>query len=114
VISCLSLDLLAPQAGLLGHDEGLERGPRLERAHEPEEPGAAGELGPADPVVHVDVGVGDRPALARGVGAGALDLAGDGPGVLGAAVLRGRLAGVDGSDHGDLQAARKSGRYPNT
>ena len=61
-------------------------------------PGAPLELGAADPVVDVDVGRVDGPALARRVGRRVLDLPGDALLVVGE-VLVGRLAGVDGGDH---------------
>src|ERR1700730_9526658 len=40
-----------PQAGLLGHDENVEWGPRGEGVHEVEEAGTLDELGTADAVV---------------------------------------------------------------
>ena len=91
------LDRLAAEPGLLGHDEHLERRPRLERVQKPGQARArAAEDGAGDPVVAVDVLVGDGPALLRGVGAGVLDLAGDRLRLIGDAVLLGALAGVDG------------------
>lgn len=68
-------DLLATEARLLGHNEDLERWPGLERVHQPQEARPFEELGAGDPVVEVDVLLGDRPALARGVDAGVLELA---------------------------------------
>jgi hypothetical protein len=99
------LDLLPPDAIAVRDQQRLERGPRFERAHQPEEAGPAGELGTRDPVVLVDMGGVHRPALARGVGPGLLDLPRDGLGLLGDAGLVGGLAGVDGSgQNGPAQA----------
>jgi hypothetical protein len=39
------LDLLAAEPGLLGHDQDLERRPRLQRAHQADEARALDELG---------------------------------------------------------------------
>ena len=94
------LDLLAPEARLLGHDEDLERRARPEGVQEPRETWSAiAEHGAAHAIVRVDVPVGDRPALLLGVGAGVLDLPRDALGLVGDAVLLGALAGIDCCDH---------------
>ena len=61
------LDRFAAEPRFLGHDEHLERRPRLQRVHQPQESGPVRELGAADPVVDVDVLVIDGPALSSGV-----------------------------------------------
>src|SRR5439155_8892565 len=93
------LDLLATQAGLLGHDEHLERRARGERVHHPDEPGALDELRARDAVVDIDVIVVDQPALAGRVRLRVLDLAGDGLLFVTDAVLLGGLPRIDRSDH---------------
>ncbi|MEE8240199.1 MAG: hypothetical protein V3R16_02940 [Nitrospirales bacterium] len=72
------LDLLAPQARLLAHDEDLERRAGLERVHEPDEAGTLDEFGTGDSIVHTDVVLSDRPASLCRVGSCALNLPGDG------------------------------------
>src|SRR5262249_19799877 len=71
-------DLLAPEARLLRHDQHLKRRARLERVHQPQKPRALGELRAGDPVVAVDVLLGDGPAFPGGEGAGVFDLPRDG------------------------------------
>jgi len=66
------LDGLAPEAALLAHNEDLEGRPRLQRVHQPEEPGPVRELGAGNPVVHVGVLVENGPTLHCGVRAGIL------------------------------------------
>jgi hypothetical protein len=58
----------AAEARLLRHDEHLERRARLQAVHEASEARTLQELRPRDAVIAVHVLVGDRPALARGVG----------------------------------------------
>jgi hypothetical protein len=94
------LDLLAAQARLLRHHEHLERRPRFQHIQQAGQAGTrVAKDGAADPVVGVDVGVGDGPALASGVRAGVLDLAGDTLGLIGQAALFRAFAGVDRGDH---------------
>src|SRR5262249_8018819 len=92
------LDLFASEARLLGHDEHLERRPRLERVHQPEEPRALHELRAPDPVVGADVRVGYGAALVLRVGARVLHLPGDRLLRVGK-VLISALARVDRGDH---------------
>ena len=73
----------AAEPALVHDHEHVEGGPGLQSritagVHQRDEPRALQELRAGDPVVGVDVRVGDGPALARGVGAGALELARDG------------------------------------
>jgi hypothetical protein len=60
-IGCL--DLLTAEPRDFRHQEHLKRRPRLQRVHEPQEPGPIRKLGAGDPVVDVDMLVADRPAL---------------------------------------------------
>ena len=62
------LDLLAPQAGLLAHDQDLEDRARSECAHQAGEPWTFDEFRSADAVIDVDVFRGDPPPLPRSVG----------------------------------------------
>jgi hypothetical protein len=72
---------------------------RLQRVHEPHEPGARCELGAADAVVDENERIVDGPALAGGIGFGVVDLAGDRAGLIAHPVFVGALAGVNGSSH---------------
>ena len=56
------------------------------------------ELGPRDPIIRIDVLLGHGPALLRRVGAGALDLPGDGLRLVGDGLV-GALPCVDRRDH---------------
>jgi hypothetical protein len=81
------LDRFAAETRFLGHDQRLERRPRLQRVHEAQEPGPFRELGPADPVIDEDRRVVHGPAFPRRVLASVLDLPPDRPLILGDAVL---------------------------
>ena len=91
--------LLAAEAGLLGHHADVERLARRQRVQQPGEPWPIGaEQRAGDPVVRVDVRVGDRPALLLRVRP-RVRSAGDGLRVVGDAHLGGRPPGVEGCDH---------------
>src|SRR5207247_911494 len=96
------LDLLAAEPRLLRHDEDLERWPRLQGVHESDEARTFDELGAGDPVVDVDVLVGDGPALPRRVHARMLELTLDRVTLVAGAGLVGALARVDRGDHARL------------
>src|SRR5205807_5047873 len=89
------IDLLAPEARFLAHDQDLERRPRRERAQEPGQTGALDELCPAHPVIDDDVLLGNLPALLGGIGLGALDLPGHRFLLVTDPTLIGRFPGVD-------------------
>ena len=108
------LDGLAPQPGLLGHDQHLERGVGLERVHQPEEARALDELGPADAVIDVDAVLAHEPAMLRGVLAGVLDLAGDGALLVTDPGLVGRLPPIDGREQGTQDLAEPAPRPTDT
>ena len=87
------LDRFPAEPRFLRHHEHLERRPRLQRVHQPQKAGTVRKLGAGDPVVDVDVLVGDDPALARGVLARVLDLPRDRLLLVGDAVLLRALCG---------------------
>jgi hypothetical protein len=91
-------DLLAPQPGGLAHDDRGEGGTGGQGREERRQARPVDELGAGDTIVNVDVRRIRRPALARRVGRGVLDLPRDA--LLGIGkILIGALAGVDGGDH---------------
>ena len=69
-----SNDLLAPEAGLLGHDEHLQRRPWPQGIHEPKAARSLEELSARDSIVRVDMLQRDRSPLRVGVGRGTRDL----------------------------------------
>jgi hypothetical protein len=99
-------DLLTPKPTLLAHHEHLERRARRQRIDQADEPGPLRELRAADPVVDVDVRLGDRPSLHGRVCAGVVDLTGHRLRFLSGASLLGGLTGVDGGDHHGISSAR--------
>ena len=101
------LDLLAPEAILVHHDQDGEGGPRLERVHQPRKPGRRWNSAPEMAVIRIDVRLVDRPTLPHGIGARVLDLARDGLRLVRDAGLVLALAGVDGGDHRELSPGLK-------
>jgi hypothetical protein len=89
------LDLFPPEAALLAHHEHLERQPRPYGIDQPDEAGPLREFRPADPVIDVDVCLGDRPPLHGRVRARVVDLAGHRLRFLGGASLLAGLTRVD-------------------
>src|SRR5262249_54442657 len=96
----VGLELFAPQAVLVGEEEGSEWGLGAERVEEPHQAGSPFELRPGDRVV--DVGVVGRhlEAVPLGTSASHLDLACDRLLLVGD-VLLSRLPGVDGGSQHD-------------
>src|SRR5262249_39178756 len=94
-------DHLASETALLRHDEHLERRPRFQCVHQPQESGPVRELRAADAVIDVDVLVGNNPTLPSGVRVAVLHLPGDGFLLVGDAGLLRALACVDGGDYRD-------------
>src|SRR5947209_15498244 len=70
----VGLELLAPQAVLVGHEEAGERSLRAEGVEEPHQAGSPIELRPGDRVVDVDVLGRHLEAVCPGAGDGQLDL----------------------------------------
>lgn len=77
----------AAEPRLLHHHQDLERRPRPQRVHQPQEAGPFHELGAGDPVVDVHVRVVDGPSAALGVRARPLHLARDGSLLVGDVLL---------------------------
>jgi len=96
----LGLELLAPQAVLIGQEEAGERGLRAEGVEKPHQAGSPIEFRPGDRVVDVDVLGRHLEAVRPGAGDGQLDLPRDGLLLVGDGLI-GRLPGVDGGvgDH---------------
>jgi hypothetical protein len=81
------LDLFAPEPRRLRQDQDVERGTRFQCRHESKESGPLLELGAGDPVIDVDVGRVDGPALPLCVRGRVLDLAGRGLRLVGDVLL---------------------------
>jgi hypothetical protein len=94
--------LLAAQPVGVVDQEHAEGRPRLQGIEQRDEPRPLGELGAADPVVDVDMLVGDGEAVGERVGLRLVELARDALLVGGDVVLVGGLPRVDGSDHGTI------------